>query len=89
MGQAYIPTLQVQTVDLGESPEANPSALILKVGGVVYGDAYNYVTDNYTRRIFPVYEPSNNRIYLKSIDYAYGSDMPSTSISDIEVLVIA
>lgn len=88
MGTASIPTLQVQTTDLGESPKTNPTSLILKIDGVLYGDAYNYVTSNYTRRIFPVYEPTNNHIYLKSIDYAHGSDMPTTTLTDIEVLII-
>jgi len=74
---------------MGVSPIENPTSLILKVNGVLYGDAYNYVTSNYTRRIFPVYEAGTNSIYLKSIDYAYGSDMPTTTLTDIEVLVVA
>lgn len=88
MGQAYIPTLQVQTTDLGPSPQRNPSSLILKVDGVIYGDSYIFETTNYTRRIFPVYDSVSNHILLKSIDYAHGTDMPVTVLNNIEVLVI-
>jgi len=89
MGTASIPTLQVQSTLIGTSPIDNPSTLALKIGGVIYGDAYDIVENNYTRRIFPVYESSTNSIYLKSIDYAHGSDMPSTTLDNVEILVIA
>ena len=89
MPSAPIPTLQVQKSDMGLSPVANPTSLVLKVNGVLYGDAYDFEQTNYTRRIFPVYDSTDGHIYLQSIDYAHGSDMPTTTLTNVEVLIIA
>jgi hypothetical protein len=85
---AQIPTLKVQQVLIGSSPIANPTSLLLKIGGVIYGDAYDYVNVNFTRRIFPTYNASNNNIYITSIDMAHGSNMPNIYLNNVEVLVI-
>lgn len=89
MPSAPIPTLQVQKTDMGVSPVANPTSLILKINGVLYGDTYEIETTNYNRRIFPVYDTNDGHIYLQSIDYAHGSNMPTTTLTDVEVLIVA
>ena len=89
MPSASIPTLQVQKTDMGLSPVSNPTSLILKINGVLYGDSYDLETTNYTRRIFPVYDSTDQHIYLQSIDYAHGSDMPTTNLTNVEVLIVA
>lgn len=88
MPSASIPTLQTNTVLIGTSPISNPTSLLLKIGGVIYGDAYDLVNTNYTRRIFPTYNATNGNIYITSIDIAHGTNMPTTTLSNVEVLVI-
>lgn len=89
MPTAPLPTLRVDTIYLGPSPVVNPSSLMLKVDDVVYGATYDWVYDNYERRIFPVYNAQDNSISLVSIGYAHGDNMPTTTLSNVEVLAIA
>jgi hypothetical protein len=88
MGSMYLPNIRVDTIDMGESPVANPENLMLEIDGVVYGSGYLESPGTYQRQIFPVYDAGNQHIYVKIINTATGASCPATSLSNIRVLII-
>lgn len=88
MGSMYVPSIRVDTIDMGTSPISNPENLLLSIDGVVYGNGYVNSPGTYQRQIFPTYDTATNKIYIKVINIASTASCPSLVLNNIEVLVI-
>ena len=89
MPSVYLPTLNVQTVNLGTSLVSNPPSLILEVNGVIYGEQYTELTTStYTRTVFPTYESSTNTVKLTCITLGHGEDPPAFNLTNVKVYVV-
>jgi hypothetical protein len=87
MGIAYYPTQTVESFVIGSTNVQNP-ILLLRVGGVSYSNGFRTLYGSGYRIIFPGYSSTTNEIFLSCIALAYGSDLGTFDVSDMEVLII-
>lgn len=84
----YVPTVRVDTIDMGITYPHAPKELLLLVNSVIYSSGYFVDTGGYQQRMFPAYSYADNKIIVKVILTAASSDMPSITYPSIEVLII-
>lgn len=88
MGSLNIPQVRVDTFDMGVSPVSNPNNLMLEINGTLYSAGFVYDNGTYQRQIFPTYNSSNNRIYLKVINLATSGTASAATYYNVKVLII-
>lgn len=81
-----VPTLEVQTQQVGSYTGGTPALMFMELNGVFHQDRLKVESaGNYIRFIFPTF--ANNTISLTSLGFAYGSNVPSQSFSNVRVHV--
>lgn len=80
-----VPTMEIQTRTVG-SYSSSPAIMFMELNGTMYQDRIKVESvGNYVRYIFPTH--SSSTIYLTSVGFAYGSNAPSQSYSNVRVYV--
>ena len=87
MGSAYIPSHQIQSIEVGSTTVANPYPMLV-VGGTAYPNGFRVNYAGGYRNIYASYDPANNKIYLQCVVTAYGEDLPAYTLSNVEIYVI-
>lgn len=89
MPTVFLPTLVVESVDVGPTTVQNPSNLILEIGSTIYGDQFVGLSDaNINRQIFPIYEQSTGKVKLTCVTLAHSTDAPPATVSNVKVYVV-
>lgn len=80
-----IPTLEIQTRQVG-SYSGSPALMFMELNGTMYQDRIKVESvGNYVRYIFPTH--SGSTLYLTSIGFAYGGNVPALTYSNVRVYV--
>jgi hypothetical protein len=87
MGMAYYPTQSVETILVGQVPITSASFLLLSIGGVLYPNGYRVDYDKGYRLFTPTLD-SNGNVAIVCISMAYGQDLPSFALNNVEVFLI-
>jgi hypothetical protein len=89
MPTVFLPTLVVESVDIGPTTIPNPSSLILEIGSTVYGDQFVGLSDaNINRQVFPIFEQSTGKVKLTCVTLAHATDAPAVTVNNIKVYVV-
>jgi hypothetical protein len=87
MGLAYYPTQTVETKLLGTVAVTTATFILLSINGVIYPNGYRV---NYSKgyRLFSPSLDSSGNVSIVCVSLAYGEDLPSFSLSNVEVYII-
>lgn len=81
-----VPTLEVQTQQVGSYTGGTPALMFMELNGTFHQDRLKIESvGNYIRFIFPTYNSSSQKIFLTSLGFAYGSNVPAQSFSNVVV----
>ena len=81
-----VPTLEVQSQQVGSYTGGTPALMFMELNGIFHQDRFKVESvGNYIRFIFPTYNAASQKIFLTSLGFAYGSNVPAASFANVKV----